>query len=165
VKIIVGLLIAALLAIVFVAYGTGVAAFTAPAVPIEARDAEKILDRTLDVAIKPVTAEIRAWSGEVVGATFTGEIVARNRSNQTQEVIYYLESPVPLSGTVAIDYDGAGPLKPEIGYSWGQKVPIGPGAEQILYISLAPPRDALFLENTDTLRVNLKVVRWLGPRG
>ena len=146
---------------------------TAPATPYEARDAEEIFQANFTVKVKPVTVEITKWpDGEIAqdGKTFTMTAVAKNHSSQIQEMIYYLdyspETPTPLFyGTVAIDYDGKGPRSPEIGYTWGRKVPISPGEEQILYISLAPaPWFPGPTQNGD-LQIKLRVVRWLGPRG
>lgn len=147
--------------------------FVAPAVPLEARDAEEIFQAGMTIRVKPVTVEIVKWpEGEITpgGKTLTITAVAKNHSSQVQEVIYYLdylpETPTPLfSGTVAIDYDGKGPQPPEIGYTWGRKVPIQPGEEQILYISLSPaPWFPGPTQNGD-LQLKLRVVRWLGPRG
>lgn len=144
----------------------------APAVPLDPRDAEDIFITGFTIKVKPVTVEIMKWpEGEIIpGQTFTVTAVAKNHSSQPQEVIYYLdyspETPIPLlSGTVAIDYDGKGPKQPEIGYSWGTKVRIGPGDEQILYISLAPTATFPSPGQNGDLQLKLKVIRWLGPRG
>lgn len=164
-----------LVAVLILTLGIGgyvFAAGPAPAVPLDPRDAEDIFIAGFTLKVKPVTVEIVKWpEGEIkTGQTFTLTVVAKNHSSQPQEVIYYLdyspETPTPLlSGTVTIDYDGKGPQRPEIGYNWGTKVQIGPGDEQILYISLTPapwfPSPGL---NGD-LQLKLRVIRWLGPRG
>lgn len=163
-------LILALLIVVL--SGDVFAAGPAPAVPLDPRDAEDIFVAGFTVKVKPVTVEIVKWpEGEIrPGQSFNLTAVAKNNSSQPQEVIYYLdyspETPTPLlSGTVIIDYDGKGPQQPEIGYSWGTKVRIGPGDEQILSLSLTPapwfPSPSL---NGD-LQLKLRVIRWLGPRG
>ena len=145
---------------------------SAPAVPLDPRDAEDIFVAGFTIKVKPVTAEIVKWpEGEIkAGQTFTLTAVAKNHSSQPQEVIYYFdyspETPTPLlSGTVAIDYDGKGPQQPKIGYNWGTKVRIGPGDEQILYISLAPASWFPSPSQNGDLQLRLRVIRWLGPRG
>lgn len=142
----------------------GCGGFTAPAVPIEARDAEEIFQAGFAVKVKPITVEITKWSEAEItpgDQTFTITAVAKNHSSELQEVIYYMdyspETPTPLfSGMVTIDRSQ---------YVWGQKVPIRAGAEQILYISLSPAPWFPGPNQNGDLQIKLRVIRWLGPRG
>lgn len=131
-----------------------------------AEEEEEIFALDFAVKVRPVVVRVKERNTDIASdQTFTITVAVKNVSSQLQEIIYYFDSPLPLSGAVVITSDAPAKPREALYYQWGTKVPIYGGEEQLLHISLSPGPNYPGPTEVGEFLTWLRIIRWLGARG